>query len=422
MRKWLPIMLIIIFSAFTLSSVVLSSAAFVSDALAASKIQVMVNGQNIAFPDEPPYVDSQSNRTMVPARFVSEKLGAKMSWNAKLNQVIFTLQGKTIILTIDQNYALVNGKPVAFDMPAVVRNSRTMIPLRFISEILRAQVKWDAKRNLVSITTIVTIPKGTWIWDSSIIEKDQEQLLSFASTHDVTAIYLQVNRDIAPKVYEQFIRRAKEKQIRVEALAGRPDWAYKTNQDQIQKFIAWTLQYNATAPLQARFDGLHFDIEPYLLAEWKTKNNIILENWIHNLRFIEKEAKGSGLKITLDVPYWLNNIKVPNTQYSFSAWLLEKFDGLVIMDYRNHALGKNGIVENAQAMLREAVTLNKQVIIAVETAKSSEGERTSFYAKSEAFMEQELQVAHEKLSRYASYGGMAIHDYKSWAAMDDNVK
>jgi len=414
-------MLIIALSVATLSTVIISTAAFVPAAIAASKIQVVVNGQNVAFPDEAPYVDSTSNRTMVPARFVSEKLGAKMIWNGKLNQVTFSLQGKTILLTIGQTQAQVNGKSVAFDTPAVVRNSRTMIPLRFISEILRAQVTWDTKRNLAVVTTAPTIPKGTWIWDSSIIEKDQDQIIRFASAHDVTAIYLQINRDIAPKVYENFIRSAKQKQIRVEALAGRPDWAYKKNQDQIQKFIAWTLQFNATAQRQARFDGLHFDIEPYLLAEWKTKNKLLLEEWIQNLRYIEKETRGSGLKITLDVPYWLNSVKVPDTQYSFSAWLLEKFDGLVMMDYRNHALGKNGIVENAQAMLREAATLKKQLIIAVETAKSSEGERTSFYAKNLEFMEQELQVAHQKLSRYASYGGMAIHDYKSWAAMSGNA-
>jgi len=148
----------------------------------------------------------------------------------------------------------------------------------------------------------------------------------------------------------------------VEALAGRPDWAFKSNQDQIKTFISWTLQYNASVGLEERFDGLHFDIEPYLLAEWETKNKKILEEWIHNLRFMEQETRGSGLKITLDVPYWLHNVKVPDTEYSFSAWLLEKFDCLVIMDYRNHALGKNGIVDNAHAMLREASALNKQAI------------------------------------------------------------
>ncbi|MFD0711804.1 copper amine oxidase N-terminal domain-containing protein [Paenibacillus sp. GCM10027626] len=408
MNKWLFCILII----------ALSAASFVPAAiLAASEVQVVVDGQNVVFPDEPPYADRKSNRILVPARFVSEKLGAKVKWNRKLNQITFSFKDKTVILTLGQNHAQVNGKAVTFDTPAVIKNNRTMIPLRFISEVFGAQVKWDAKRGVAVVTTSAKIPKGTWIWDGRIIEKEQDKILSFASDHNVTAIYLQINRDIAPKVYKDFIRSAKQKQISVEALAGRPEWAFKTNQEQIDKFIAWTLQYNASVGLNERFDGLHFDIEPYLLAEWKTKNKMILDNWIHNLRFIEKETKGSGLKVTLDVPYWLSKVKVPGTEYSISAWLLEKFDCLVIMDYRNHALGKNGIVENAYAMLREASTLKKQLIVAVETAKNTESDRTSFYAKSPAFMEQELQVAHQQLSRYKSYAGMAVHDYERWAAM-----
>ncbi|MCQ6561574.1 copper amine oxidase N-terminal domain-containing protein [Paenibacillus mendelii] len=407
MNKWLSCILII----------ALSAVIFVPAVLAASQVQVVVDGQMVAFPDEPPYVDHKSNRTMVPARFVSEKLGAKLNWNGKLNQVTFSFKDKTIILTIGRNHAQVNGKAVTFDTPAVVKNSRTMVPLRFISEIFRAQVEWNAERNLAVVTTSSKIPKGTWIWDSSIIEKDRDKIISFASDHDVTAIYLQINRDMDPKVYQDFIRSAKGKQIRVEALAGRPEWAFKKNQDQMNTFITWTLQYNASVGPKERFDGLHFDIEPYLLTEWKTNNKMILDEWIHNLRFIENKTKGSGLKVTLDVPYWINSVKVPGTEYSFSAWLLEKFDGLVIMDYRNHALGKNGIVDNAIAILREASTLNKQVIVAVETAKNTESDRTSFYSKRVDFMEQELRTAHQKLSQHASYAGMAIHDYKSWTAM-----
>ena len=67
--------------------------------------------------------------------------------------------------------------------------------------------------------------------------------------------------------------------------------------------------------------------------------------------------------------------------------MLEKFDCLVIMNYRNHALGNNGIVENAQVMLREASTLKKKIVVAVETVKSTEGPRVSFYSISNKVME-----------------------------------
>ncbi|MFC4305320.1 copper amine oxidase N-terminal domain-containing protein [Cohnella boryungensis] len=412
MKRWLICLL----------TVALSAVIFAPAAPAASRIQVVVDGQAVTFPDEPPYVDRKSNRTMVPARFVVETLGAKMTWNGRLNQMTFTYRDQTVRLTVGHNVAQVNGKPVAFNPPATTKNNRTMIPLRLIGEIFQAEVEWDAKSKLAVVTTSAKMPKGTWIWDASLIEKERDRILSFASKQDVTAIYLHVNRDIAPAVYEDFVRRATERQIRVEALAGRPEWALTTNRDPIKSFIAWTLQYNASVGEEARFGGLHFDIEPYLLADWRTDSKRILEQWIHNLRWIEQEAEGSGLKMTMDVPYWLHEVKVPDTDYSMSAWLLEKFDCLVIMDYRNHALGKNGIVDNAQVILREASALNKQVIVAVETAKSLEGDRVSFYAKSVEYMEQELQTAHGELFRYASYAGMAIHDYRSWAAMVEKAK
>ncbi|QMV41269.1 copper amine oxidase N-terminal domain-containing protein [Cohnella cholangitidis] len=407
MKRWLICLL----------TIALSAAIFAPTAPAASRIRVVVDGQVVTFPDEPPYVDRKSSRTMVPARFVAETLDAKMKWNGRLNQMTFAYRDQTVLLTIGHNVAQVNGKPVAFDPPATTKNNRTMIPLRLIGEIFQAQVEWDAKSNLAVVTTSAKIPKGTWIWDAGLIEKERDRILSFASEQDVTAIYLHVNRDIAPAVYEDFVRRATERQIRVEALAGRPEWALTTNRAPIKSFISWTLQYNASVGEEARFDGLHFDIEPYLLADWQTNSKRILEQWIHNLRWIEQEAEGSGLKMTMDVPYWLPDMKVPDTDYSLSAWLLEKFDCLVIMDYRNHALGNNGIVDNAHDILREASALNKQAIVAVETAKSLEGDRVSFYAKSAEYMEQELQTAHRELSQFAGYAGMAIHDYKSWAAM-----
>ncbi|MFB9276177.1 copper amine oxidase N-terminal domain-containing protein [Cohnella cellulosilytica] len=406
MKKWLVCMGII---ALTVS--LLAPAVF-----AVSQVQVVVDGEKLVFPDEPPYVDRESNRTMVPARFVSERLGAKMQWDGKANRATFSLQDRTILVTIGRNDAQVNGKTVTVDPPAVIQNNRMMIPLRLIGEIFQAQVEWDAQRKLAVVTT-PPISKGTWVWDSRVIEDDQDRLISFASDQDVNALYLHIDRDIAPKAYADFIRGANERHIATEALAGRPDWALEKNRDQIGAFIAWTLQYNASVGPEERFEGLHFDIEPYLLPEWDTSRKKILEEWIHNLRFIKQAAEGSGLKITLDVPYWLHDVKVPDTEYSFSAWLLEKFDCLVIMDYRNHASGKNGIVDNAQAMLREASALGKSLIVAVETARSREGERVSFYSKSADFMEQELLTAHRELTRYAGYAGMAIHDYRSWVVM-----
>lgn len=84
------------------------------------------------------------DRTMLPARFVAENLGAKVEWNAAKRQATITGNGVTIVLTIDSTTATVNGKAVTLDSPAFIQNDRTYTPVRFIAEALGAQVEWNA--------------------------------------------------------------------------------------------------------------------------------------------------------------------------------------------------------------------------------------------------------------------------------------
>ncbi|MFM1654147.1 copper amine oxidase N-terminal domain-containing protein [Brevibacillus sp. B_LB10_24] len=419
MRKW-PFIVVL--------TILIITALFVP-ALSAPYVQVAVDGQYVSFPDELPYLDTHSSRTMVPARFVAEKLGARVQWNGQLNQVIFTYKDQTILLPIGQNRAQVNGKEKSFDAPAVLKNGRTMVPLRFVSEVFGAKVSWVEQRNLAVVTTaghaevVPSAPeKGTWIWNTKIIEADQDSFFRFARDNAITAIYLHVDKDVNPKAYQSFISRADAQQIKVEALIGTPRWVFTSSQDQIKDYMTWVKQYNASADANERFVGLHFDIEPYLLDEWKNNQRMVIEHWMDNMRFIESETKGTGLKVTLDVPFWVHKIKIPDSTYTLSAWLLEKFDCLVLMDYRNFALGNDGIVENANTILKEASTLKKQVIVAVDTAKSTEGERTTFFSLNTDAMERELQIVRGQLSRFASFAGVAVHDYKNWTALDQQPR
>ncbi len=99
----------------------------------------------------------KNNRTMLPARFIAESLGAKVTWNGKKREV--TIKGKngkgqdvTILLYIDSDIAYVNGKKVKLDSPAFIENGRTFTPLRFVAEELGANVEWIAEDKKVVIT------------------------------------------------------------------------------------------------------------------------------------------------------------------------------------------------------------------------------------------------------------------------------
>ena len=99
-----------------------------------------------------------NDRTMLPARFVAENLGADVSWDG--DKELVTIQGKnlktsedvTILITIGAEYAVVNGENVKLDSPAFIENDRTYTPIRFISERLGASIEWNEETQQVIIT------------------------------------------------------------------------------------------------------------------------------------------------------------------------------------------------------------------------------------------------------------------------------
>ncbi|WP_455258174.1 copper amine oxidase N-terminal domain-containing protein [Peptoniphilus asaccharolyticus] len=106
-------------------------------------INVRVNAEDLVFEDQQPTI--VEGRTLVPFRALLEKLGAKVEWNEKTQTVTATKADKTIVLKIGSNKATVDGKEVTLDVPAVIENGRTIVPLRFLSENLGYKVKFDAE-------------------------------------------------------------------------------------------------------------------------------------------------------------------------------------------------------------------------------------------------------------------------------------
>jgi len=94
----------------------------------------------------------KNDRTMLPARFVAENLGADVKWDNDTRKVTITKDDIIIIITIDSQTALVNGTAIVLDSPAFIENDRTYTPLRFIAEKLGADVEWNGETQEVTIT------------------------------------------------------------------------------------------------------------------------------------------------------------------------------------------------------------------------------------------------------------------------------
>jgi hypothetical protein len=100
-----------------------------------------------------PFIDS-SGVTMVPARYVTEQFGAEVQWNGALNEitVIDNITGAPIVFKIDSNTAYVNGTEVHLESPAILKNSSTYVPLRFLSDALGSKLDWDESTHTIHIS------------------------------------------------------------------------------------------------------------------------------------------------------------------------------------------------------------------------------------------------------------------------------
>ncbi|MCX5973545.1 MAG: copper amine oxidase N-terminal domain-containing protein [Coprothermobacterota bacterium] len=110
--------------------------------------EISVNGQTQSM-DVAPFI--QNGRTLVPVRFVSEALGAKVDWIDANQEIVIVLDAKVIGLWVGKDTATVNGVESKLEAPPIIQDSRTFVPVRFVSEGLGAQVDWLAEDNQVTI-------------------------------------------------------------------------------------------------------------------------------------------------------------------------------------------------------------------------------------------------------------------------------
>ncbi|WP_341302848.1 copper amine oxidase N-terminal domain-containing protein [Lysinibacillus sp. FSL H8-0500] len=93
-----------------------------------------------------------NGRTMLPMRSIFESLNATVAWDASKQTVTASRGNTTIQLKVGSKKAFVNGKETYLDSPAVMINSTTMVPVRFIGEALNLPVEWDAFLRVVKIS------------------------------------------------------------------------------------------------------------------------------------------------------------------------------------------------------------------------------------------------------------------------------
>ncbi len=111
-------------------------------------IQIYINGDY--FMSNQPAV-MEGGTVMVPLRDIFEVLGAEVEWNQEVQSVRAKRGTHEISLNIGSTSAYKNGTSVQLSVPAQIIGTSTMVPLRFVSEALGAEVEWEPETKQVLI-------------------------------------------------------------------------------------------------------------------------------------------------------------------------------------------------------------------------------------------------------------------------------
>lgn len=136
------------FKVLILVAILLVTGCFVS--YAKNDIKLFVDGNQVVDDVAPAVVN---NRILVPVRSVFEELGAEVTWIGSRKQVIIRTVTTRIVFNLGKSKVYVDDKGYNLDVAATAIDGRTMIPVRFVSEKLGYEVQWSQENNSVHINT-----------------------------------------------------------------------------------------------------------------------------------------------------------------------------------------------------------------------------------------------------------------------------
>ncbi len=261
--------------------------------------------------------------------------------------------------------------------------------------------------------------RALWVWDdASALNADaRTRLFDFSASHDIDTLYYESAALIVddPPALATFLEAAAARGFSVELLFSSNAWVYPQNHAQAVSLVRRAVRF---------VDGLggekpkafHFDIEPYLLPEWKAGDEgQIAADYLDLLAAIE--ASRGDLPIHVDIPFWFWSTPVAwpgkGSLRPLDQALLAIVDGCTVMDYRNSAGGADGIVADGQRTLADAEAAGKPAVIGVETNPVSPSFVTFYRLGAEA-VDAQLAVVDDLFDGDPAFAGTAVESYRGY--------
>jgi hypothetical protein len=230
------------------------------------------------------------------------------------------------------------------------------------------------------------------------------------------------------KILEDFIIRANQKGIAVDAEAGWQNWAEEGNEYKAFAIVDFVKNFNAAR--QNKFRGFQYDVESYLLNSYKKNPAPVLKNFVRLVDLTENFIGTSALRFSVVVPDFYDKKDKTTPRFSYNnkkdfvlghlfKILDERADSsLIVMSYRNFADGKDGAIEVSENEMRTAKrnARNTKIIIAQETGNVLPPYIT-FHDTSKKYFSEQIEKINSAFDSRSNFGGIAIHYVNAFLAL-----
>lgn len=265
------------------------------------------------------------------------------------------------------------------------------------------------------------VPRAMWLWKLDPVTSAQvrDDLFAFCEQTGITHLYLFLGESPVTQAsaayHEQlavFLEQAHARLLTIDALSGNPLWALRANHQVLLDWIQAFLTYNAPRPPAQRIDGVHLDVEPYLLSQWEQEKPSLKEQYVELLgrcRALIDAARQPRFQLGIAIPIFYDR------EGDFERQVLASVDYAALMDYYDAAVD---LIEKAAPHIALAGQLGKRLVVGVETqdlVQMAQGKRrNTFHEEGWDEMERELGLVAKRFRQQPGFAGLAIHAYESY--------
>lgn len=311
-------------------------------------------------------------------------------------------------------------------------------------------VELTPPQQLPTDTSGVFRPKGEygmWVWESPVQMSDayRTQMLNVASATGINVVYVTIDDYLAiynlpagtnrtnkliayNEAVGKLIDAAKLKNIGIDAEAGWKDWSDPAKRANSYNIIDYVSNYNATNV--NGFRKLQFDVEPYLLSTYENNKASVLTTYVNYLGDISTRARNLNLDLSLVIPHFYDSAQkwTPTVNYNgkvdytFNHILrmldLSEGNDIIIMAYRNTALGKDSTVQISQQEVKDASTgVHSTKVIVAQEMGDVDPSYVTYYGKTRQYLWTQLGKVDAQFKASSGYNGISLHYYEPFTVL-----